>query len=238
MTSPLPKSSTDSTHFHQIPLHKDSIKAFKHLSQRTKPVFLLDIDNTLYKENNGMDTEIREKIQEFGALFNTLEDAKRLMTEYYFKYGHTLRGYLTENKDPSCCVKTWKNVYDKIQIEKYLAFDPEMYEKLLQFKKNNMLYAFTNGDRDIGMRMLDSLGLTALFEGMIYCDYQDGGSFLCKPDDEVFEIVEEIFGRENLLIFEDRMLNLHVPLKRDWKCYFVTVENDLKKILDELTYLK
>lgn len=231
MISSLSKYTPKHHTFHKIPLHRDSATTFSHLSSRNKPILLLDIDNTLYKENNGMDTEIRQKIHQFCSLFSTTEDAHRLMTEYYFKYGHTLRGYLTEK--PSCTVEKWKEVYDKVDIEKYLTHDPEMYKKLREVGKNNILYAFTNGDYDIGMRMLNSLGLSELFEGIIYCDYQNGGDFICKPDEEAYELVEDIFGPKNLYIFEDRKINLIVPIKRGWKSYFVTVENDLKMILDD-----
>lgn len=224
--------------FNKIPLHRDSVDRFGYLKSRTKPVFLIDIDNTLYKENNGMDTEIREKIFDFCSIFSSHDEAKTLMTEYYFKYGHTLRGYLCETSDPLCNVETWKQVYDKVDIEKYLVCDPEMYEKLKQFTQNNILYAFTNGDCDIGMRMLKSLGLIDLFEGIIYCDYKNGGNFICKPDKEAYELTEEIFGKKNLFIFEDRMINLEEPMKLGWECYFVDVERDLKSVLHDLSGLK
>ncbi|EJW01440.1 pyrimidine 5'-nucleotidase [Edhazardia aedis USNM 41457] len=211
----------------------------KKLSSDEK-LFIFDIDNTLYKQANGMHENIVELITNYSkSIIDNEKEAVEKVGEYYQSYGVTVKGYLKEHPQKAC-LKKWAEAFDeKLQIEKYLRPDPDLQEILKNLKntKNVRLWCLTNSSQNVGYRMLKSLDLLDHFDGMLHCAYNNHGDFMCKPQPQVYEFIVNLFGvkkSENVHVFEDRELNLNAPAKIGWNTHFITVDNHIKKVLTNL----
>ncbi|KAM0686928.1 hypothetical protein COBT_001838 [Conglomerata obtusa] len=94
------------------------------------------------------------------------------------------------------------------------------------------MYAFTNASLSVAQKQLDALGIK--LDGILCCEYTNDGDFLCKPDEEIYDFVENLFGlkEKDIFLFEDREINLTPAKKRNWNTFFISEENDIKKQLE------
>ncbi len=142
---------------------------------------LFDLDETLYPSSSGLWMAIRDRINTYlREMVGIPAEQVELLREQYFRdYGTTLRG-LQANFN--------------VDMEEYLAFvhcvplgvhlqpDPELRDVITAIPAKK--YIFTNADSAHANRVLDVLGLTGLFDGIL--DVHTISPY-CKPMPESFE---------------------------------------------------
>ncbi|NIV12239.1 MAG: pyrimidine 5'-nucleotidase [Aliifodinibius sp.] len=165
----------------------------------------IDLDGTLYPNDNGMWDAIASRMELFMRDFLNLPNEKipSLREEYYRTYGTTLRG-LIENYSFDK-YEYLKFVHD-IPLEKYLKPDIQLRTVLntIPIKK----WIFTNSDRAHSERVLGILGIQDLFEEIIDVTAM---SFRNKPDPLVYQTAINLAGDPmpyECIFIEDSAKNL------------------------------
>lgn len=166
---------------------------------------LIDLDGTLYPNENGMWNAIADRMEKFmhEVLHLPLETIPALRQNYFLTYGTTLKG-LQENY--AINKFEYLDYVHDIPLDKFLKPDKRLRTILenIPIKK----WIFTNSDRAHSERVLDMLGLLGLFENIIDVISLD---FLNKPNPIVYSRALEIAGITNpteSMFFDDTPRNL------------------------------
>jgi len=160
---------------------------------------LLDLDGTLYPNNNGIWEAIAHKMETYmqQVLKIETESIQALRQHYYQTYGTTLRG-LQENYsiDPHHYLAY---VHD-IPISAYLRPDTQLNQILDKLPQEKWI--FTNSDRAHALRVLTALGIEHHFAGILDILKME---FHNKPDPEVYRRVLKHIGNPppNTCLFAD-----------------------------------
>jgi putative hydrolase of the HAD superfamily len=125
--------------------------------------WIFDLDNTLYPESCRLFDQVQQRMTEFicDRLSVSPEEAAELRRTYFRKHGTTLRGLMTN---------------DMIDPHEFLAFvhdidlacvppDPALAAALAQLGGRKIVH--TNGSTRHAQRLLDHLGLSESFTGII-----------------------------------------------------------------------
>jgi putative hydrolase of the HAD superfamily len=184
---------------------------------------LFDLDDTLYPSGNGLWEAIQKRMNAYitDRLQVPLEETAALRKQYYLEYGTTLRGLQHHhNVDPADYLAY---VHD-LPLDEYLQPQPEMLrllESLVQDK-----WIFTNSDAPHAGRVLEVLGLSGCFSGIVdICalDYQ------CKPEPAAYQKALAIAGNASpgkCIFFDDSARNLRPA--RDLGIFTVLVGTEEK----------
>jgi len=171
---------------------------------------LIDLDGTLYPNENGMWNAIADRMEKFmhEVLHLPMEVIPTMRQEYFLKYGTTLKG-LQENY--SIDQYEYLDYVHDIPLEKFLKPDDQLRTILenIPIKK----WIFTNSDRAHSERVLNVLGLQGLFENIIDVVSLN---FYNKPNPIVYTRALEITGNiqpSQSMFFEDTPRNL-IPAKQ------------------------
>ena len=164
-----------------------------------------DLDDTLYPASSGLWDAIRERMNEYMQRLIGLPFAEivTLRQGYLEKYGTTLRGlqaHYEVNADEYLAF-----VHD-LPLEKYIKPDPGLRELLLSLPQHKWI--FTNSDSRHAGRVMNILGVTDCFEGIIDIRAID---FACKPEKIAYQRALKVAGNENpneSIIFDDSLRNL------------------------------
>jgi putative hydrolase of the HAD superfamily len=141
----------------------------------------IDLDGTLYPSDNGLWEAIRDRMnlyikQRFGMQDN---EVVSLRHSYYQKYGTTLKGL---------------QIHYQVDADEYLAFvhdlplrefiqpAPRLRHMLLSLPYQRWI--FTNADSNHAIRVLEILGVSDCFEGIIDVRAID---FACKPEEIAYQ---------------------------------------------------
>lgn len=122
---------------------------------------------------------------------------------YLEKYGTTLRGLQAHY---SIDAEDYLAFVHDLPLEEYIRPDPGLRTLLLSLPQRRWI--FTNSDRNHASRVLNILGLSGCFDGIIDIHALD---FACKPDKTAYERALRIAGDEttaDVVIFEDSVRNL------------------------------
>lgn len=179
------------------------------LSMSIKTLFI-DLDGTLYPNENGMWDAIAERMEKFmhQILHLPLEIIPALRQNYFVEYGTTLKG-LQENYSIDQ-FEYLEYVHD-IPLAQFLKPDTDL-RKILQNIPHTK-WIFTNADQAHSERVLSMLGIQDLFDGIIDVVALD---FLNKPNPLVYSKALEIAGvsiPSESIFFDDTPRNLS-PAKR------------------------
>ncbi|GAP14372.1 pyrimidine 5'-nucleotidase [Longilinea arvoryzae] len=142
----------------------------------------IDLDDTLYPADCGLWKNIRDRIDLYmhSVLGIPLAEVPPLRHRLFKTYGTTLRGLeATLSVDPADYLRF---VHD-VPLEHYLKLDAELRQVLVGYTMPKFI--FTNGDCAHASRVLKTLGLEGLFDGII--DIVALSPY-CKPMPEAFEI--------------------------------------------------
>lgn len=168
--------------------------------------WIFDLDNTLYRADNGVFAQIDGRMTSFVAELLSLDrgSARAVQKQLYRDHGTTLAGLIA--------------VYH-IDPEPYLAFvhdldlsqlhpDPAMGAALARLEGRR--FVFTNGCRNHAARILERLDLGHLFEQI--WDIRTIG-FVPKPGRAAYEavVVEAGLDPARSAMFDDIARNLVVP---------------------------
>jgi putative hydrolase of the HAD superfamily len=164
-----------------------------------------DLDDTLYPASSGLWDAIRERMNIYMQKFMNLpvDEIVRIRQGYLEKYGTTLRGlqahYQVDAEDYLAFVHD-------LPLEKYIRPDPSLRTLLLSLPQKRWI--FTNADHNHANRVINILGLTGCFDGIIDILAID---FACKPDKVAYARALRKAGDNDptrCVIFDDTVRNL------------------------------
>ncbi len=141
---------------------------------------LFDLDGTLYPNNNGIWDAIAARMEDYMHSFLGLprEEIPAIRENYYHQYGTTLKGLLIHhNIDPY----QYLDFVHAIPLDDYIKADPRLRQSLQDISIPRWI--FTNADTNHALRVLDILGVSDQFEGILSIDSLD---FLNKPEPAAF----------------------------------------------------
>jgi putative hydrolase of the HAD superfamily len=165
--------------------------------------WLFDLDNTLYPVESGFMGQIEGRMTDFVERLTSLprDEAYRLQKTYLAEHGTTLRGLMIHHGvDPD----EFHALFHDLALDS-LAHDPDLLAALLRLPGRRLI--FTNADDVHARRVLEQLGLAAVFDDVFHI-----GSFglTPKPDPAPFARMAEEHGVAPLAtaFFEDSERNL------------------------------
>ncbi|KAJ2006367.1 suppressor of deletion of TFIIS [Coemansia thaxteri] len=188
-------------------------------------IFFFDIDNCLYSPELGIDRLMKERIfalgRDIGLDSHSVEDT---CNNYYKDYGLTVRGLVKHHGVDAAAFNGQVN--GSLPIESLISPDPALRQMLLSIKTRR--WAFTNADIDHARRVLKSLEVDDLFEGITFCDYSEP-DFACKPERIAYEKAMREAGvvDARLCYFaDDNAQNIEAAIKTGWTSVLVAKKSD------------
>lgn len=168
-----------------------------------------DLDETLYAKGNGLWDAIAARMNEYIRVQLELppDDVTELRRKYYQTYGTTLRGLQIHHQIDTDDYLAY--VHD-LPLEAYIQPDLQLRNILQTLSQKK--WVFTNADKNHASRVLNVLGLSDCFEGIL--DVRAIG-FLCKPDVEAYQRALTLANEGNpksCILLDDSIRNL-VPAK-------------------------
>jgi putative hydrolase of the HAD superfamily len=173
-------------------------------------VLFFDLDDTLYPPESGLWPAIQERMGFFMSerLHLSPQDGLALRRKYYETYGTTLRGLQAHHQVDADDFLTY--VHD-LPIEQFLQPAPHLRKILSGLPQP--CWVFTNASAAHAARVLETLGLSDCFQGVIDIFALQ---FACKPEEEAYQRALKIAGEahpSNAVLFEDSLRNL-VPARQ------------------------
>jgi len=164
-----------------------------------------DLDDTLYPSSNGLWDAIRTRMslymhERVGLPLNEVPSIRR---NYFETYGTTLRGLQIHHQVNADDYLAY--VHD-LALEEYLEPNPELVSILTSLPQKKWI--FTNADGNHARRVIEFLGLSGSFEGVIDLRAID---FACKPEMVAFQRALAIAGNPNpagCVLLDDSPANL------------------------------
>jgi putative hydrolase of the HAD superfamily len=133
----------------------DARPDFRHVKS-----WIFDLDNTLYCADSGIFAQIEARMTDYVMAFLKLprEEAYARQKELYRQYGTTLNGLMREHE---ASPEDYLHFVHDIDLSS-LQPDSSLTEAIEKLPGRR--FVFTNGCRDHAARILERLGMTALFE--------------------------------------------------------------------------
>jgi putative hydrolase of the HAD superfamily len=181
----------------------DSRPDFRHVKS-----WIFDLDNTLYCADSGIFAQIEGRMTDYVMAFLKLprDQAYARQKELYRQYGTTLNGLMREH---GASPEDYLHYVHDIDLE---SLEPDAGLTEAIEKLPGRRFVFTNGCRDHAARILERLGMAALFDEV--WDIRTMG-FQPKPQMEAYQSVVAASGLacEQAAMFDDLARNL-VPAAR------------------------
>ena len=164
-----------------------------------------DLDDTLYPASSGLWDAIRERMNAYMQKFINLPiaDIASMRQDYLEKYGTTLRG-LQAHYDVNA--DDYLTFVHDLPLENFIHPDPSLRTLLLSLPQRR--WVFTNADDKHANRVLNILGISGCFDGIIDIRAVD---FACKPDKIAYQRALAIADDDDpshCVIFDDALRNL------------------------------
>ncbi len=165
-----------------------------------------DLDDTLYPPSSGLWDAIRERMNEYmqGFIDLPIPEIAKIRQSYLEKYGTTLRGLQAHYEIDTDEYLTF--VHD-LPLERYIQPDPNLRNLLLSLPQKRWI--FTNADSNHARRVLNILGISDCFAGIIDIRAID---FACKPERIAYQKALAITtdtDPSRCVIFDDAVRNLN-----------------------------
>jgi len=187
---------------------------------------LLDLDGVCYGKHNNYSLErvfgqVSQRMTTFISerLKIDMKEAKKLQTDYFYKYNTSLNGLMIHHDIPPEEFLKYVHTIDLSFMKKDKIMRNEL-EKLDMEK-----FIFTNGSAEHAKNILTHLGVYDLFGRDKIFDIKDAG-YVPKPEAKTFDLMVEKFGlnpKETIYI-EDIAKNLSIGYERG--CATVWLIND------------
>ncbi|MEJ2757299.1 MAG: pyrimidine 5'-nucleotidase [Anaerolineales bacterium] len=166
---------------------------------------LLDLDGTVYPQNNGIWEEIAARMEQFMHEKLNLPPAEipGLRQTYYQQYGTTLSGLRNNYQIDE--EEYLKYVHD-VPLHQYL--NPDIKLRKLLIKLPLQKWIFTNSDQAHAERVLNTLNIKDLFEGILDITRFN---YMNKPDQKVYQLALDAIGNplpETCVFVDDSPINL------------------------------
>lgn len=165
----------------------------------------LDLDGTLYPNDNGLWEAIGDRILQFmmSRLDLSFEQADQLRARYLQDYGTTLNGLMVRHQaDP---MEYLEYVHD-LPLERYLAPNPQLRTMLSSLMLKRII--FTNGDHHHAARVLQYLKIEDLIDSVVDILAME---FNNKPHPLAYQYALQAAGETdpgNCIFADDRLENL------------------------------
>lgn len=171
----------------------------------TFTTIFFDLDDTLYPSSSGLWPEISNRINQYIQNYLNLswDEVIEIRKGFIAKYETTLRG-LKAGYDIN--EKDYLQYVHDIPLSDYLRPDPIIQQMLKELPHRKII--FTNADADHAGRVIEVLGISKYFDGIV--DILSMAPY-CKPQPEAYEFAlieagERIPGR--CVMIDDRIDNL------------------------------
>lgn len=171
----------------------------------TFKTILFDLDATLYPADNPFWAEIGHRIEKYlqERMGIPPEQIIPLKKAYYQTYGTTLRGLQHHHHiDP----QEYLQFVHNIPAQEYLHPDPPLREMIRTLPQRKWI--FTNSDHAHATRVLQALGLSDCFDGILSLESL---AYECKPHPSVYQIALQLTGTSaprEVLYLDDSLRNL------------------------------
>jgi putative hydrolase of the HAD superfamily len=165
--------------------------------------WLFDLDNTLYPAESGFMAAIVDRMTDFVERVTGLprEEAFRLQKAYLAEHGLTLKGMmLNHGVDPA----EFHAIFHDLSLEA-LARDADLLAALQRLPGRRLI--FTNADAFHAERVMQHLGLDALFDDVFHIG---SAEYEPKPSPQAFAKIGAVHGIDPraTAFFEDSERNL------------------------------
>ena len=187
---------------------------------------LLDLDGCVYGKHNNYPLEkvfgqVSKRMTKFISerLKIDMQEAKKLQTNYFYKYNTSLNGLMIHHDIPPNEFLSYVHSIDLTFMKADKVMRNEL--ELLDMEK----FIFTNGSAAHAENILRHLGIYDLFGRDKIFDIQDAG-YVPKPEAKTFDLMVKKFGikpKETIYI-EDIAKNLSIGYERG--CTTVWLIND------------
>ena len=187
---------------------------------------LLDLDGVCYGKHNNYSLEkvfgqVSKRMTTFISerLKMDVEEAKKLQTNYFYKYNTSLNGLMIHHDIPPEEFLKYVHTIDLSFMKEDKILRNEL-EKL-DMKK----FIFTNGSAEHAKNILTHLGVYDLFGRDKVFDIKDAG-YVPKPEAKTFDLMVEKFelNPKETIYIEDIAKNLSIGYERG--CTTVWLIND------------
>jgi len=181
--------------------------------------WIFDLDNTLYSGETKVFEQVDKKMSKYISekLNISVEDAKKIQKNYFYKYNTTLNGMIKNHKiDP----KEFLDFVHDIDID-FLQKDKKLSEEIQ--KLNGKKIIFTNGSKNHALNVTRRIGIDQYFDDIF--DIVES-EFMPKPSIEPYKkLVKKHKIDPKLCVFvEDIARNLKPAYEMGMKT--VWIEND------------
>jgi len=211
---------------------------------------IFDLDNTLYSGKTKVFEQVDKKMSKYISekLNVTVEEAKKIQKNYFYKYNTTLNGMIKNHKiNPT---EFLEFVHD-INID-FLKKDERLEVEIKKLKGKKII--FTNGSRKHAINVTKRIGIDKYFDDIF--DIVDS-NFIPKPliepykklvekhkiDPKLCVLVEDI-ARNLKPAYEMGMKTVWIENDEPWACKFSDKEfinyktNNLSEFLKKINLLK
>ena len=193
---------------------------------KNKKYLLLDLDGVCYGKHNNYSLErVFGQVSKRMTMFISerlkidMEEAKKLQTNYFYKYNTSLNGLMIHHDIPPEEFLKYVHTID-------LSFMKEDKIMRRELEKLDMeKFIFTNGSAEHAKNILTHLGVYDLFGRDKVFDIKDAG-YIPKPEAKTFDLMVEKFGLDpkETIYIEDIAKNLSIGYERG--CATVWLIND------------
>jgi pyrimidine 5'-nucleotidase len=167
-------------------------------------ILFFDLDDTLYPHTSGLWSAIRIRMETYmhERLRLPKSEIPKLRQTYYETYGTTLRGLQHQQHIDT---QDFLSYVHDVPISQFLQ--PNLVLKKVLDSLPQKRYIFTNSDRPHALRVLNALGLTESFDGIIDVNAL---AFIPKPEPTAFQKALKIAqaNPESTVFFDDSVRNL------------------------------
>ena len=187
---------------------------------------LLDLDGVCYGKHNNYSLEkVFGQVSQRMTMFISkrlkidMEEAKKLQTDYFYKYNTSLNGLMIHHDIPPEEFLKYVHTIDLSFMKEDKIMRNEL-EKLDMEK-----FIFTNGSADHAKNILTHLGVYDLFGRDKIFDIKDAG-YVPKPEAKTFDLMVKKFelNPKETIYIEDIAKNLSIGYERG--CATVWLIND------------
>ena len=206
---------------------------------KTMKYLLLDLDGVCYGKHNNYSLEkVFGQVSKRMTMFISerlkidMNEAKKLQTNYFYKYNTSLNGLMIHHDIPPEEFLKYVHTIDLSFMKKDKIMRNEL-EKLDMEK-----FIFTNGSAEHAKNILTHLGIYDLFERDKVFDIKDAG-YVPKPEARTFDLMVEKFGinpKETIYI-EDIAKNLSIGYERGCTTVWLINDEHFGKIDSDKEYI-
>ena len=200
---------------------------------------LLDLDGVCYGKHNNYSLEkVFGQVSRRMTMFISerlkidMEEAKKLQTDYFYKYNTSLNGLMIHHDIPPEEFLRYVHTIDLSFMKEDKIMRNEL-EKLDMEK-----FIFTNGSAEHAKNILTHLGVYDLFGRDKVFDIKDAG-YVPKPEAKTFDLMVEKFGlnpKETIYI-EDIAKNLSIGYERGCATVWLITDEHFGKMDSDKDYI-